>query len=299
MGSEDLLAGTSAVTSGTEQTVAGAVDLAAGADSLTEGANSLTEPTEQLAASLHETQDEIPTYDAAEREQVAQAVAEPVSTTTQDLLPDRPMTTALPLVVLIALLCLTVAAFAVRPPLPGWALRDGGARRRMILAGLRPALAAVGLVAMATLLLPGGSSVARPLSFAILTAVGGITLLAAYQAISALAPRRAPLIGALLLMVQLVAVPWVLPIETAPDWVQTLHHVLPIPVLLDGLNVAVVGADRSSVGVAVLTLVAWTIISVLLTTYAISRTYRRSQVLPLIPAAVTDAYLGARARGEV
>lgn len=281
-GSEDLLIGTSAVANGADQTGAGAADLADGADSLSDGANDLTEPTEELAASLDETADEIPTYDEDERKQVTRVVAEPVTTATQDLFPERdPTATPLPLAVLIALLCLTAAAFAVRPPLPTWALQNGGATNRIIVTGLRPALGAVSLAATATLLLPVWFDVARPLSLAILTAAGGITLLAAYQAISAFAPRRGPLIGALLLLVQLIAVPWGLPIELAPDWIQSLHQVLPVPVLLDGLNVAIVGADRSSVGVAVFTLVAWTGASILLTRLAISRTYRRSQGVSL------------------
>lgn len=286
MGSEELLAGTSAVATGADQTGAGAADVAEGADSLNDGANGLTGPTDELAASLDETADEIPTYDEDERTQVAGVVAEPVSTTTQDLFPERDPTAApLPLAVLIALLCLTATAFAVRTPLPAWALRDGGATHRIILTGLRPALGATGLAAVATLMLPLWFDLARPLSFAILTAAGGVTLVAAYQAISALAPRRAPLVGALLVLVQLIAVPWGLPIELAPEWIQGLHDVLPVPALVDGLTVATVGADRSTVGVAVVTLVAWTGASILLTSLAVSRTYRRARVAsPLVGA---------------
>ncbi len=281
-GSEDLLAGTSSVATGADRTVEGAVELAGASASLSEGASSLAEPTEQLATSLDETAQEIPSYDEDEREQVSQVVAEPIGTATRDLYPDRdPTATALPLAVLVALLALTAVAFAMRPAVPAWALRDGGATRRILLTGLRPALGAVGLVAVATLLFQVGFEVARPLSFAILTAMGGLTLLTAYQAISALAPRPAPVIGALLLLVQLVAVPWGLPIETAPEWVQRLHQLLPLPVLLDALDVAIVGADRSSVGVAIFTLLAWTATSIMLTSYAISRTYRRTGVSSL------------------
>jgi putative membrane protein len=273
----DLVAATAALTTGADQAAAGAADVSAGARSVGEGAEGLTEPTRQLAASLSDTADAVPTYTDDQIDQLSPVVAAPVGTTSDMLYPrEDPRASVVPLAVLIALLLLAASVFAVRAPLPRWALRSGGATRRIILTGLRPGLVAVGLLAAGTLVLPLlGIPIARPGSLALLTAAGGITLLALYQAVYALTPRGAPAVATSFLLVQLAAVPWVLPIDVAPVWIQSLNQVLPVPAFLAGVNGAVLGGNQSSVSLTMVVLVGWATAGVLLTTFAIARSYRR------------------------
>jgi putative membrane protein len=286
-GSDDVADGTYSLASGADEAAVGAADVADGADSLNEGADSLTDPTTELATSLDETAAEVPNYDEAERELLSQTVAAPVSTTVRELHPlTDPRASVVPLAILVALVSLLAAASAARSPLPEWAVRFGAGTGRIILVGLRPGLGAIAVAAAATLVLPAiGIGIARPLSVLALTAVGGLALLVVYQAIVSLARGRAPLVGVVLLALQLLALPWGLPIDLSPTWVQTLNQVLPIPVLYDGLNAAVVGADQSLSLVAVLVLIAWTAVGLLVTTLTIPRAYRRIETPPLVATA--------------
>ncbi|CAN5267867.1 hypothetical protein BH09ACT11_BH09ACT11_11390 [soil metagenome] len=275
--SSDLATGATSLTKGAEQAADGAAEVAAGADSLSDGAASLADSTETLATSLDETAAEVPTYSKDQRAQLSRVVATPVDVRSQDLNPlqDRSSPTV-PLAVLIALLCLTATAFAIRSPLPPWALRGGGTTRRIILAGLRPGLYATGLLCAATLALsPVGIAIAHPGLLAMLTGTAGLTLLTLHQAMSALASRRAPAIATGFLLLQLAAVPWVLPLDTAPAWIQTLNQTLPIPAFLNGLNAVVLGGDQSTVPATMLVLIGWAIAGLVLTTVAIERGHRR------------------------
>lgn len=286
-GSADLADGTYSLASGADETADGAVDVADGADSVNEGADSLTDPTAELATSLDSTADEVPNYDEAEGEQISQTVAAPVTTTVQELYPvTDARASAVPLAVLAALLVLVAAAAAARSPLPEWAVRSGAGTGRIIALGLRPGLGAIAVAAAATLAFPVmGIGIARPLTVLALTAVGGLTLLIVYQAIVALAPRRAPLVGVAFISLQLLAVPWVLPTDLSPTWVQTLGQVTPIPVLYDGLNAAVVGADPSLSLDAAVVLIAWTGVGLLVSALAIPRAFRRIETAPLLATA--------------
>ena len=282
-GSDELRAGTSSLAEGTRATNEGAAEVAEGSDSLSEGANDLTEPTDQLATSLAETADALPAYDEDESERIALTVAAPVTTVVQDLYPvTDSRASAVPLAVLIALLCLTAAACIARTPLPAWAIRGGGSTGRIIVTGLRPGLVSIALASLTTLSFAAvGIPVARPLSLVLITALGGIALLALVQAIVSLVPRRGYAVAVAFLAVQLLALPWGVPIDLAPSSVQTLNQVMPVPVLLRGLGEAVVGTDPPSAD-ALLVLGAWTVMSLLVTAVAISRAYRRAEPLPVV-----------------
>jgi len=280
-GSDDLRVGTSSLAEGARETDQAAAEVAEGSDLLSEAANSLTEPTDQLATSLAETSDALPAYDEDESERVASTVAAPVTTEVQDLYPGiDSRVSVVPLAVLIALLCLTAAVCIARTPLPAWAISGGGATGRIIVTGLRPGLVSIALASLTTLSFAAvGIPVARPLSLMLLTALGGITLLALFQAIVSLVPRRAYVVAVAFLAVQLLALPWGVPIDLAPSWVQSLNQVLPIPALLRGLDEATVGTDPRSID-ALLVLGAWTVMSLLVTALTISRAYRRVEPLP-------------------
>lgn len=185
---------------------------------------------------------------------------------------DRSTTNAAP--GLVALRCLTGAAFLTRPPLPAWAVSSGGRVTRIVLVGLRPGLYAVGLLAVATLLLPAaGIAIAQPGLLGLLTLAGGLTLLTLYQALAALAPQQAATVAAGLVQLQFAAIPGHCP-STPLRGDQDRNHVLPLPALLGALNRAVLGGDQSSPPVTMVVLLRWTVAGLLTTRSAISRSYR-------------------------
>jgi putative membrane protein len=285
-GADDVASGAGQVASAAHQVddaatglASAAADLASGAGAVQDGAQSLATSSQALASGLSEAAGAIPDYsDQTKRTALASAVATPAALTTSVANPvgsSRPAVAAVAVVLALWLAATTVGLR--RPALPQWALAAGAGPLRATLLGLTPyaTVAAIAALAFSALAPLAGIDLASPAGFAILVLAAGLTLGAIQQAVLALAPRRGQMVGLLVALLQLVCLTVPFPVQTAPDPVQWLAPLLPMPVLAQSLHQTVVGGSVVPAGVTALTVVVCTAAALLATKAASRRTALR------------------------
>ena len=285
-GADDLASGASRTASGADETTAGAATLTTGADELSSaavelaaGASSLADSTEALASGMSDASSAVPDYsDAGDREALAEAVAQPVEihgSAVDDV--DPWYSTLLAIAVGVGLWLSLTMVFAARPVVPAWAVAARTSRVRAVGLGVFPGMALVGAltVALAVALPALDVDAGAAGAFLGLALLGGLSLAALHQALRVLAEARAFAVGAVLLVVQIVSIAAVLPVESAPAFIQWCNASLPVPVLVDALQHTVAaGGPPAAGGNAVAVLVAWGLGSVLVSAVHAGRRLR-------------------------
>lgn len=252
--------------SGAEAAEQGAAELVSGSAGLVSSAVEVSQGADQLGQGLTQEADQSPTYSSSQEKALEKVVSEPVvlASTVQHTEHGNGWLLAL---VLGLVLWLAALVAVMGRDLAG-ALAGAEApvsSGRLAAAQLGPAavvalLQAAAVVAVLPLL---QLSTASPASLVLLTLVAAVV----FTALGVLLRWAFGTLGlavlTLLLVLQAAALGNVVPIETAPQLVQTLNALLPLTVYVDAASQLVSGGAVGSLGGAVTVLSLWGAVAVL------------------------------------
>lgn len=254
-----LSSGMKALASGAAQSASGAGDLATGAQSMASG---LSQGASQLSGASSD-----PTA-------TAKVVSQPVELTSNVLNPLASLRDLIALLILPAALWLgALAIFVARKPFRASELQSTSGSFRIVLRSTwRAALWGAGqlLLALIAAVVVGVNGAA--IGYAALL---GLTAMLAFISIHLLLkliwPRASNLISMMLLIMQIVVLPGVLPPEVLPTWIQSLSSAFPLTWVMNGMQSIVAGANYSSAIIAGVGMLLLTVVATALTTLVLSR----------------------------
>ncbi|MGW5641550.1 YhgE/Pip domain-containing protein [Saccharopolyspora sp. NPDC003752] len=275
-GATKLADGLSQTRGGADQLATGAEQLAGGVRQLGDGARQLGDGSGQLSSGLGQAVDQLPSYPDGDRDKLAQAVANPVTTangTTLGFGSSGPS-----LYAVLALWIGAIATFLVLRPLPERVL--GSTRSSLRLTARQFALPA-GIAAVQGLLVTAVFGIAQDLSVgqwfgaAALLVLIAVAFAAINHALAAFG--GAGRFGAMLVAVLMLASGFV---AAVPEALRAVSGVLPTATAQDALRVVVEGAAPS--GGLIAALVAWALCGLVVTFLAIERgrTARATRLRP-------------------
>ncbi len=277
------------VANGADQNAAGADQLDHGADQLASGAHQLADGANKLASGLDTFAKSVPSYTDDQRKALDTVVTTPVTVTASA---DHQSTLAaglVPAALGLALWLGTLMMFLARGAVPtGSAWAQASVGRRLLL-GWGPAVL-VGLAQAAILLalvLLGGAKVASPVGLALFSGLGVLCFAAVNQALVALFGGIGRMVSLAFTVVEAAALGGVIPIETAPGFIQLLNGALPLPRFVDGAGQLILGGSSGGLLSASVTLVLWMVLGLLATAFATAR--KRPE---LAPARLTPVMAG-------
>jgi len=270
--------GTSALADGATQASAGTTQLSDGATQLSAGTGTLSGGITSLADGLQSAVDQVPTYSGAERQTLADVVADPVSAGDSTTVSFG--TNSAPFYAVLALWLGALASFFVLRPVPVRAFGSTRSSVRLALGAFVPA-GAVGmlqglLVAVITAPLLDLDA-AGWLGFAGIAVLAGAVFAAANQALTALFGGAGRFVSMIIALVGLATGI----IATTPPVLDQVLAFLPIAPALSGLQSIAIG--DSGAGAAVVGLVVWLLGSLAATTFAVARA-RTTSVRALVPS---------------
>lgn len=270
-GASRLAGGASTLATGTSELAASTPELSEGASQLAGGAKRSAQGAGELASGLRTAQDEIPAYDEAERDRMAELAIEPVRANGSG---DELFNAAgAPLFAGIALWAGAFATFLLLAPL--WS-RTREAARGVAAIALRSALPAVAIGAaqglVAGLVMPGllGYELGRGAAFLGLAVLTGSAFGLVVQGLSALLHGFGRFAAFALLVIAFAAGI----VATVPAPLRAIGDASPIGAALSGFQAIAVGA--SGAGGAALLLVLWGAAGLMLTGLAVARARRRA-----------------------
>lgn len=274
-GIDRLASGADQSVNGSRQLESGAWQLADGTTQAASGASALIEGTNRFASELAEGADQVPSYTDAERTRIVQMAAMPIHSDTSVLNEARSGANAT--FPWAAAFVLWIGAFGTFLAMPGLRKRELASEHSATLvawnswkwAAVMGLLQAAGIALIATAL---GVRPTDLTTTTILMIIGALSFAAINQALLAVAGARLGRILALLfLVVQMVSLGGIVPIETAPEAFRALNAVLPLSVLTDGLTHTVMGGQLTTFLGTVAPLIAWGLVSFVLTIVAASK----------------------------
>jgi putative membrane protein len=139
----------------------------------------------------------------------------------------------------------------------------------------------VGLVQAAilvALLLFGGAKVASPVGLALFCGLGVLCFAAVNQALVALFGGIGRMISLAFMAVEAAALGGVIPVETAPGFIQLLNGALPLPRFVGGAGQLILGGSSGGLFSACVALAFWMVLGLLATAFATAR--RRPELAP-------------------
>ncbi|MET0695678.1 MAG: YhgE/Pip domain-containing protein [Propionibacteriaceae bacterium] len=279
-----LASGADELTSGAEELASGASSLAGGADSLASGADSLASGAEKLASGLDNGAKSVPSYSDSQRKTLVSVVTTPVGVTATPQHQTTVSVGLIPVVLALALWLGTLMMFLTRgavPTGPAWAQASPG---RRVLIGWLPAVG-VGVAQTAVLLVlagVAGAKIASPVGLALFSVLGVLAFAATNQALVSIFGSFGRLVSLAFVVVEAAALGGLVPIETAPAFIQWLNGVLPLPQFVDGAGELLIGGSGHLVGACVV-LVAWTLVSLAGSAVATARKRPALYVSPAVP----------------
>lgn len=270
-GTQRLTTGTTTLADGAGQLASGASRAADGASRLADGTDQLGSGSQQLAEGLDKGASAIPSYGDKEREDLANVIAEPV-TSNADQQGDRPdgRTQVAPGAIAFVLWLGAFVTYLVRPALSSRLLARPTSATRLAFAGLVPALAigAAQAVLVFITMLVLGADPSSPIGSLVLMVLAALGFAAVNQAFVAVLGRRRGWIWIIAFTgLQVVSLGGVIPLDTAPWPLQVLNKALPMPSAGNGLEATVLDGP-ASVAAAVAVLVAWAVVAFVATVLA-------------------------------
>jgi putative membrane protein len=279
-GAAGVASGTVSVANGADQNAAGADQVDHGADQLASGAEQLASGADSLASGLDKFAESVPSYTDDQRKTLDTVVTTPVTVTSSA---DHQSTVAaglVPVVLALALWLGTLMIFLVGAAVPAGAAWAQASVGRRVLSGWAPAVL-VGL-AQAALLLAfvffGDVKVASSLGLAFFCGLGVLSFAAVNQALVALFGGVGRLVSLAFTVVEAAALGGLIPIETAPSFIQLLNGVLPLPRFVDGAGQLVLGGGSGDLIGATVVLLLWMFLGLGATALATAR--RRPELAP-------------------
>ncbi|MET0952020.1 MAG: YhgE/Pip domain-containing protein [Aeromicrobium sp.] len=244
-GADQLAAATGQLASGAAQAADGADRLAAGATALADGSDDLSAGALKLANGLRDGSSEVPDYDKAERERLAETAATPIENAANRVNPVQNYGEALaPYFIALALWIGAMAIYLLLRPLSARAIASTTGSVRTAMAGYLPGLAiAVAQVALLLTILELALGI-DPASQLLLIGVSLATaavFVAINQMFVALMGGAGRLAALVFVSLQLTSAGGTYPIETAPPFFNLLHDLLPMTYAVHGLRAALAG----------------------------------------------------------
>ncbi|KHL18894.1 putative membrane protein [Mumia flava] len=282
-GAVDAARASGELADGAQSSAEGGASLASGATTLASSAGQVDDGAHQLSDGLAQEAAQIPTYGSAQQTALADVVSEPVVLTSTVEHAEHGNGWLLG-AILGAVLWLA-ALVSVQTVDPAAIRRDGlapVASRRIALTMAAPVLGlavvqAVAVMVAVVLLHP---STASTLPLALLCGLAAVAFTVVAFAVRLALGGAGVAVLVLLLALQLAALSNVLPLETAPEPLQSLNAVMPLTAFVNGASRLVAGGEVMSVLASVSVLVIWTLAAGLL---AVAVVKKRRQV-PLAPA---------------
>jgi putative membrane protein len=287
-GADDLAGGAASLARGAQETdqAAGQVasgaassadagsQLASGSSSLVSGAASTDSGAQQLSQGLAKGAKESPTYDKDQKKALEKAVSVPVVMTSSVDNTDHGNGWLVGLVLGVVLWLAALLGVLIRDVTR--ALRDAGAplsSGRLTSVQLRPAAGLAALQGAAVLVaLPLLQvSTAKPLQLALLTLLAAVTFTLLGVALRWALGGAGVVAFVLLLLLQAAALGNVVPIETAPELLQTLNSVMPLTAYVNGMSQLVTGGSVGSLAGVVTVLLGWSAASWLVAVMVVRR----------------------------
>lgn len=254
-----LAAGAAQVSSGAGQLAAGLQDAAAGGSQLDAASGTLTEGLSQLdqgAATLRDALAagvaQIPDTDAALRDAQAQTIADPVAVETAKVAAAGDYGAGLaPFFAALAGWIGIYALFLIVKPISRRAVTALHSPVRVTLAGwLTPGLlgglqmlALFGILAAAL-----GFTFSHPLATLGVMVFASLTYAAIILALNVWLGSVGQFLGLVLMVLQLVTAGGTFPWQTLPEPLTSLHHILPMGYVVDGMRQLMYGGDIARVG---------------------------------------------------
>ncbi|MGP9604434.1 YhgE/Pip family protein [Brachybacterium sp. AOP42-E1-35] len=274
-GATELGTGAQQLAQGNQQLADGSGELAEGTEELAEGTTGLAEGTEELAGGLREGADSVPSYTEAERTRMGEMAAAPVGTEVERQNEANGADTAtFPFVTALALWLGAFGTFLLLPALRRSLLDRALPMWQVVLRSLAPALliAVVQTVAVLSVLTAIGISPLSPLSVGLVAFAGAVMFAALHQMLLTLLGDRIGRISSIVLMVlQVVTLVGIVPVQTAPELLQSIGSLMPLSIVTQGLVHAALGGSLVSTSSTLLGIVAWAAVSLLLTLVASRR----------------------------
>lgn len=277
-GTTQLATGASALADGATQAATGTAQLADGATQLSTGAGTLSGGITSLAAGLQSAVDSLPTYTSADRQTLADVVADPVSA--GDSATVSFGANSAPFYAVLALWLGALASFLVLRPVPVRAFGSTRSSLRLTLGAFVPA----GVIGMVQGLLV--AIITAPLLdldaagwawFAGIAVLAGLMFAAANQALTAVFGGAGRFISMIVAIIGLATGI----IATTPPVLDQILTFLPIAPALGGLQSIAIGDTGAAA--AVVGLIAWLLASLAATTLAVARA-RTTSVKALVPS---------------
>lgn len=274
-GSEKLAGGADELADGADELADGTDQLADGTDQLTDGAQKLADGTEKFSDQLADGAKQAPTYTKDQRSSMSDVGAQPVtSLAKREHAADGAATAVFPFVMSLALWLGAFGTFLLLPALSRRFLDSAMPMWKVVLRSLWPAVA-VGLVqaiAVLAVIAAIGVDPVSPLGVAVIAVGGAVAFAALQQMLLALLGNRVGRIVSLVVMVlQVVVLAGVLPLQTAPELLQSLSAFMPIAIVARGLMHAALGGALVSTSATCLALIAWLAASIAITLVASRR----------------------------
>lgn len=250
-GVRQLQEGTAELTEGSGALMEGAGDLEEGLAEAREGAEELQEGSRDLASELDSGAEEVPNPDEQQREEVSSVIGNPLNVTQSPQAEAGSYGAGMaPFFMGLALWIGALVMLQVLRPVSPRALASNASSAAVTFGSWLPFLAlsvAQGLLLYGAVTLGLGLQPAHPW-------LTMLVLLAASAAFSALVQGLVTLLGnpgkfvaIILLVLQLVAAGGTFPSQSLPGPLQSLHPVLPLSYVVDGLRHAIYGAETSAV----------------------------------------------------
>lgn len=286
-GAATLDDGAHTLADGAGELATGTGTLATGATQVADGTDQIGDGSRQLADSLADGAAQIPDDDDSARAQRADALSNPVRSTSTDVAEAGNYGEGFaPFFIPLALFVGGLITWLLLRPLPPRGLATPARGWRIAFAGYLPALA-IGVGQVVVLLAVvhfglglGMSTALGTVAFTVLVAAAFLAVQQMLVAVLGAAAGKVAIIA--LLMLQLTAASGTYPVETTPAFFRALHPALPMTYAITGLRELTTGGTDGRLWASVLALVAFTVGSLAITSWraAQQRTWTLSRLHP-------------------
>jgi putative membrane protein len=279
-GAAKSASGAASVADGADQNAAGADQLDHGVDQLSSGAHQLAGGADSLAGGLDTFAKSVPSYTDDQRKALDTVVTTPVQVTASAEHQTTLAGSLIPVVLGIALWLGTLMMYLARSAVPTGAAWSQASVGRRLLMGWLPAVL-VGF-AQAALLLAliffGGVKVASPVGLSLFCVLGVLSFAAVNQALVALFGGIGRMVSLAFTAVEAAALGGIIPVETAPGFIQLLNGALPLSRFVDGAGQLLLGGSSGDLVGANVVLALWMVLALLATAFATAR--KRPELAP-------------------
>lgn len=270
-GSSSLRSGGTGLASGISNLATGLDQLASGAQQSATGSDAIASGTQGLASGLSKGAGQL--SGSSDPTATAKVVSKPIALGSATVNPIGSLSHVVALLILPAALWLgAIGIFVARRPFRGAELRSTAGSFRIVLSSVARAMV---VSAVQVVLALGVAALAGvtgwPLVF------GGLLALAAAFAFVSLHllfrlwwPRAANIISMVLVVLQLMALPGILPSEMLPPWMQTISTFFPLSWAANGMQAIVAQTGMEAALIAGLGLLALGVVALLVTTLNLS-----------------------------